>query len=48
MLTDGGYPKAATRLIWDITNTIIHIIPKYSYYARLIKGKALAIPRSVS
>jgi hypothetical protein len=29
-------------------NTIIHVIPKYLYYTRLIKGKALAMPRLIS
>ena len=29
-------------------NTIVYVIPKYLYRARLIKGKALAIPRLVS
>ena len=28
-------------------NTTVHVIPKYLYCARLIKGKALAVPRLV-
>ena len=29
-------------------NTIIYIIPKYLYYIKLIKGKALAVFRLIS
>ena len=47
MLIDRGYYKAAIRLIWDILNTTIYIIFKYLYYIKLIKGKALAVPKLI-
>ena len=48
MLVDRGYPKAAIRSIRDTLNTTIHVISKYLYCARLIKGKALALSRLIS
>ena len=47
MIANRGYPKIATRLIQDPLNTLVYVISKYLYYIRLIKGKALAIPRLV-
>ena len=29
-------------------STTIYVIPKYLYYTRLVKGKALAMPRLIS
>ena len=48
LIVDRGYPKAAIRLIRDPLNTLVHVIPKYSCRARLTKGKALALSRSIS
>ena len=48
MLADREYPKAAIRLFRNTLNTIIYVIPKYLYYARLAKRKALAVPRLIS
>ena len=47
MLIDRGHPKVAIRLIWDMLNTTVYVIPKYLCHIKLIKGKALAVPRSV-
>ena len=48
MSADRGYFKVVIKLIWDTPNTTIHVIPKYLYYMKLIKKKALAVPKLIS